>query len=123
MSQQNIVLSDEVLIVSRSYVRGPFKIERETKTLWIVNGDQFRKDDLRQRGDFGAWTPRPTLVPVNSEQGQRELRRALVSRARARFIIASETLQSAREPDVLEAAQAASGALNNYIAELKIGQL
>lgn len=75
MSNETFKTGDAVAIIRHFGASGPHKIERETKTLYIVDGRRFRKSDNREQGQHGLYYGSPWLEPADSDLARRELRK------------------------------------------------
>ncbi|KUM31592.1 hypothetical protein AQ436_00180 [Arthrobacter sp. EpRS66] len=80
---------DQVLITFAKYgettIQGQHEIERETKTLFIVNGRKFRKKDHQEHIARDAWSGRTEIIPAKSEGAQRLIQKARIEKARFLF--------------------------------------
>lgn len=81
---------DKVLIVFTKYgettIGGQHEIERETKTLFIVNGKKFRKKDHQWHIARDAWSGRTEIIPADSDEAQSLIQKARIRKARGEFL-------------------------------------
>jgi len=97
MRNETFKTGDAVAILHHFGASGPRKIERETKTLYIVDGRRFRKSDNREQGQRGRYYGSPWLVPADSDLARRELRKESLIRSASSIRRTAEDLS--RDPE------------------------
>lgn len=113
----DLKVGDKVLITFTKYgettIRGQHEIERETKTLFIVNGEKFRKKDHQEHAARDAWSGRTEIIPADSDEGQRLLQAARIQRAR--FLFRESVNRPNSDLTELQAALESRNLLDAYI--------
>lgn len=110
-------VGDQVLITYRKYgettIRGQHEIERETKTLYIVDGKKFRKKDHQEHIARDMWSGRTEIIPADSGEAQTLIQAARIRKAKGDF--KESVNRPAKELDDLQAALEARNFLDAYI--------
>jgi len=121
MTLPDLKTGDSVLITHRRYgeasIHGPHQIERETKTLFIVAGRRFRKRDHQEQGIRDVWSGIPEIIPADSEEARKLIRRARIRKAKGDFL--ESVNRSAGIIAELETALKSRELLDKYIELLK----
>ncbi|MGO4298419.1 hypothetical protein [Glutamicibacter sp. MCAF14] len=110
-------VGDQVLITFTKYgettIRGQHEIERQTKTLFIVNGEKFRKKDHQEHAARDAWSGRTEIIPANSEEAQLLIQTARIQEAR--FLFRESVNRPDRDLTELQTALESRKLLDAYI--------
>lgn len=121
MSKPELSPGDRVLVTFTKYgetrIDGPFEIERETKTLLIVNGGRFRKKDHQEYIARDAWSGLSEIIKADSDEAKTLLNVRQLRNARGEFR-ESVTRQNSNRTD-LENALDSREKLNRYIKLLE----
>lgn len=96
---------------------GPYEIERETKTLLIVNGSKFRKRDHQEHISRDIWSGRSEIIPAGSVQAQELLKAKALTAAKENFRHCVNRWSGSLTD--LENARVAKNLLNTYIGLLE----
>ena len=108
---------DQVLITFTKYgettIQGQHEIERETKTLFIVNGQKFRKKDHQEHIARDTWSGRTEIIPAKSEVAQRLIQKARIEKAR--FLFRESVNRPNSDLTELQAAMETRNLLDSYI--------
>lgn len=112
---------DKVITTFTKYgeirVSGTYEIERETKTLLIVNGSKFRKRDHQEHISRDIWSGRSEIIPAGSVQAQELLKAKALAAAKENFRHCVNRWSGSLTD--LENARVSKNFLNTYIGLLE----